>query len=245
MALKSQIEWTESTWNPITGCTKLSPGCANCYAERMALRLKETGMPKYRNGFQLTLHPDNLPEPLAWRKPQMIFVCSMSDLFHKDVPTEFIHEVFEVMQQAKWHHFQVLTKRAERLAELNSSLPWPENVWLGVTVENNDYVHRIDYLRQTDAKTKFISFEPLIGPIIKPDLHGIDWAIVGGESGPRARAIDGEWVRQIRDHCTELDVPFFFKQWGGVFKKRNGRELDGHTWSQMPKSLIRAGFASA
>ena len=235
MAIGSQIEWTESTWNPVTGCTKISPGCLNCYAERMALRLKETGMAKYKNGFNLTLHPEIIKDPLTWRKPQMIFVCSMSDLFHEDVPDEFICEILNVMRNAKWHQFQILTKRAERLAELERTIKWPENVWLGVTVEQADYLPRIDCLRQTTSNIKFLSLEPLLGPMPRLNLEGIDWVIVGGESGPGARPMEAEWVRNIRHQCIHEGVPFFFKQWGGVFKKRNGRSLDGRTWDEMPE----------
>lgn len=234
MSLNSHIEWTSATWNPVTGCTKVSPGCLHCYAERMARRLRDAGMVKYRNGFTLTVHPEILEEPLAWRKPQMVFTCSMSDLFHQDVPTEFIQSVFDVMERADWHQFQVLTKRAARLAELVPVLRWPENVWVGVTVENQDYKDRIDFLRTVPASIRFLSLEPLLGPMQSLDLSGIDWVIVGGESGPGARRLDPAWVREIRDQCTDASVPFFFKQWGGVFKKRNGRELDGRTWDGMP-----------
>jgi protein gp37 len=239
VALKSSIEWTEATWNPVTGCTKISTGCLNCYAARMARRLKDTGMLKYQNGFTLSLHPDVLPEPLTWRKPQMIFTCSMSDLLHKDVPTSFIQEVVDVMQQADWHKFQILTKRAERLVELKDIVVWPQNAWVGVTIENNDYLFRADYLRQIVAPVKFLSIEPLIGPVSSLNLQGIDWVIVGGESGPGARPIEEEWVCQIKDLCLEADVPFFFKQWGGVFKKRNGRTLNGRTWDAMPYRYVQ------
>ena len=248
MAIKSSIEWTESTWNPVTGCAKVSAGCQNCYAERMALRLKEAGMPKYENGFQLTLHPETLQEPLAWRKPQMVFVCSMSDLFHQDVPIEFLQEVFEVMRRATRHQFQVLTKRAERLAQLNDLLRWPENIWLGVTVERQDFLYRVDYLRRTSATIKFLSLEPLLGPMPDLDLCGIDWVIVGGESGPGARPLARDWVCDIRNQCNRAGVPFFFKQWGGVFKKRNGRSLDGRTWDEMPRlsrPLPQAAYLTA
>jgi len=237
MATKSAIEWTESTWNPLTGCTKISPGCKNCYAERMAKRLKAMGQGKYRNGFKLTLHPESLNEPLRWKKPQMIFVNSMSDLFHKDVPADFIQQVFDVMRQAHWHTFQVLTKRAERLLKLNDQIDWPENVWMGVSVENQDYAFRIDLLRQTHARVKFLSLEPLLGPLPALNLKGIDWVIVGGESGPKARPIKHEWVTEIRDQCVAFDVPFFFKQWGGTNKKKTGRLLDGKTWDEWPESV--------
>jgi protein gp37 len=235
MATKSSIEWTESTWNPLTGCTKISPGCKHCYAERMAKRLHAMGQPNYANGFKLTLHPQALEIPLGWKKPQMIFVNSMSDLFHKDVPVEFIQQVFDVMRRADWHRFQVLTKRAERLLEIDPQIEWPSNVWMGVSVENQDYKHRIDLLRQTHAKIKFLSLEPLLGPLPHLNLKSINWVIVGGESGPGARPILAEWVIDIRDQCKAKRVPFFFKQWGGVQKKRAGRLLQGKTYSQMPE----------
>ncbi|WP_322820145.1 phage Gp37/Gp68 family protein [Chloroflexus sp.] len=230
----SKIEWTESTWKPLTGCTKISPGCKHCYAERMALRLRAMGVEKYRNGFTLTLHPDVLEEPLTWKKPRMIFVNSMSDLFHQDVPLAFIQQVFEVMRRASWHQFQVLTKRAERLSELAPLIDWPANVWMGVSVEHAMYTSRIDHLRQTNACIKFLSLEPLLGPLPDLNLAGIDWVIVGGESGPRARPMQAEWVRDIRDQCIRAGVPFFFKQWGGPVKKRTGRLLDGRTWDELP-----------
>ena len=237
---KSAIEWTESTWNPLTGCTKISPGCKNCYAERMAKRLKAMGQPNYRNGFRLTLHEHVLEYPLRWKKPQMIFVNSMSDLFHKDVPVDFILRVFDVMRRAHWHTFQVLTKRSERMLELDPIIDWPKNVWMGVSVENQDYAFRIDHLRQTHAAVKFLSLEPLLGPIPNLDLRAIDWVIVGGESGPKARPVKKEWVTEIRDQCLTADVPFFFKQWGGVNKKKTGRTLEGRTWSQLPRVKIAA-----
>jgi len=236
MAGLSAIEWTESTWNPVTGCTKISRGCRHCYAERMARRLKAMGQPRYRHGFELTLHPDVLQAPLSWREPQMIFVNSMSDLFHRDVPADFIQDVFEVMRQASRHTFQVLTKRAARLASLAERLPWPDNVWVGVTVEASDYVERIDSLRQVPAAVTFLSLEPLLGPIGNLPLDGIDWVIVGGESGPRARPMRAEWALAIRDQCVAAGVPFFFKQWGGVQRTRAGRQLDGRTWDQYPQA---------
>ena len=234
MALKSEIEWTNSTWNPITGCTKISAGCKHCYAERMAKRLKAMGQPNYRNGFEVTLHPDALSLPLSWKKPQTIFVNSMSDLFHEDVPLTFIQDIFRVMNEASWHQFQILTKRPERLVEENKKLLWAENIWMGVSVENDDNKYRIDLLRETDAHIKFISFEPLIGPVINCNLEGIDWAIVGGESGPGARPLDRQWVIDIRNSCKKMHVPFFFKQWGGVNRKKTGRMLDGKIYSEMP-----------
>ncbi len=235
MALKSSIEWTESTWNPITGCDKISPGCKFCYAERMAKRLKAMGSANYKKGFKLSLHEQVVELPLTWKKPQTIFVNSMSDLFHKDVPLEFIQKIFEVMNKAHWHKFQVLTKRSDILLKYNSKLNWTDNIWMGVSVENERYTYRIDHLRNTNAKTKFLSVEPLIGPINKLDLDNIDWVIVGGESGPGARPMKEEWVIKIKDECKKAKVPFFFKQWGGVQKKKAGRLLDGKTWDQMPK----------
>ncbi len=235
MASNSPIEWTQSTWNPVTGCTKVSPGCKHCYAERMALRLRAMGQSNYTNGFKLTLQPQALELPLRWKKPQRIFVNSMSDLFHKDVPLTFIQRVFDVMRRADWHQYQILTKRSERLLEVSPLLPWPPHIWMGVSVERRDYRFRIDHLRQTGAHVKFLSLEPLLGPLPRLNLAGIDWAIVGGESGPGARAMDGRWARDIRDQCLAAGVVFFFKQWGGVNKKAAGRELEGRTWDQMPK----------
>jgi protein gp37 len=234
MGTSSSIEWTESTWNPLTGCTKISPGCKNCYAERMSIRLRAMGQPNYVNGFQLTLHESALDLPLRWKKPQTIFVNSMSDLFHKDVPPEFIQRVFDVMHRAAWHRFQVLTKRSDRLLDLSPRLLWQPNVWMGVSVESDEYVFRIDHLRGTPAVTKFLSLEPLLGPLRRLDLRGIDWVILGGESGPGSRQMDPSWVLDIRDQCKRLNVPFFFKQWGGVNKKKAGRLLEGRTWDEMP-----------
>jgi protein gp37 len=239
----SGIEWTDSSWNPVTGCSKISPGCKNCYAERMARRLKLMGQPNYRNGFEVTVHERMLSLPLGWRKPQVIFVNSMSDLFHKSVPVDFVERVFEVMCRAEHHRFQVLTKRSGRLRQMSPSLPWPENVWMGVSVENPDYTFRIDDLRATGAAVKFLSVEPLLAPIPGLDLRGIDWVIVGGESGPHARPMKREWVIDIRNQCLEANVPFFFKQWGGTNKKKSGRLLEGRTYDEMPcgLSLARAG----
>ncbi len=239
---KSSIEWTESTWNPVTGCTKISAGCQHCYAERMAKRLHAMGQPNYAKGFQVSLHEQSLKIPLRWKKPQMVFVNSMSDLFHDEVPIEFIQKVFDVMGQAKQHTFQVLTKRAARLERLNQELEWPENVWMGVSVETKRYLDRIDHLRQTGAIVKFISFEPLLGDLGSIDLAKIDWAIVGGESGPGARPMAVSWVRQIKKECIASNVPFFFKQWGGTNKKKAGRLLEGRFWDQMPKTRERAGL---
>ena len=236
MAQGSSIEWTEATWNPVTGCTKISPGCKHCYAERMAERLQAMGQPNYRNGFNLTLQPQMLELPLRWRTPQTIFVNSMSDLFQDDVPLAYIQRVFDVMRRAHWHRFQVLTKRASRLADLDPELEWASNIWMGVSVESAKYVDRIDDLRRTHAHVRFLSLEPLLGPLAALDLRGIHWAIVGGESGPRARPMDAAWALDLRDQCRRARVPFFFKQWGGKNKKRAGRLLEGRTWDEMPKT---------
>lgn len=238
MGSRSSIEWTESTWNPVTGCTKISAGCQHCYAERMAYRLKAMGQPNYANGFAITMHEQMLEIPLTWKRPQMIFVNSMSDLFHKDIPIEFVLRVFDTMRKAHWHTFQILTKRAERLEELSPLLNWSNNIWMGVTVENSQYVSRIDSLRNTGAKTRFVSFEPLISSISDLNLNDIDWVIVGGESGPGARPIKEEWVLDIREKCFENNVPFFFKQWGGTNKKKNGRLLEGRTWDGKPENKL-------
>lgn len=221
MATKSNIEWTEATWNPVTGCTKISPGCKHCYAERMSFRLQAMGQRNYTNGFKLTLHERMLEKPLSWKKPQRIFVNSMSDLFHDDVPVDFILEVFEVMQRASWHQFQVLTKRSQRLLDLNDQISWPDNVWMGVSVENQDYTFRIDDLRKINAVTKFLSLEPLLGPLSGLNLNGINWVIVGGESGPGARPMCEDWVIQIRDQCNVADVPLFVKQMGESWAQAN------------------------
>jgi protein gp37 len=243
MGERSGIEWTDSTWNPITGCTKVSPGCKHCYAERPSLRLQAMGHPNYTNGFRLTMHEHVLELPLSWKKPQMIFVNSMSDLFHEDVPYEFIKRVFDVMRRASWHRFQVLTKRSEHLLELNSRIEWPVNVWMGVSVENQYYTFRIDHLRKTNAHIKFLSLEPLLGALPDLDLQGIDWVIVGGESGPGARPMKEEWVVDVRDQCLRAGTPFFFKQWGGVNKKRSGRILQGRIWNQLPVTAnVQLGF---
>jgi protein gp37 len=218
----------------MTGCTKISPGCTHCYAERMALRLRAMRQPNYMDGFRITTHEHALDLPLRWRKPQSIFVNSMSDIFHKAAPFDFIRRIFEVIEKASWHRFQALTKRSDRLVALAPSLPWPENLWMGVTVENADFAYRIDHLGMVDAAVRFISFEPLLGPIPKMDLSRIDWVIVGGESGPRARPMERDWVRDLQHQCERADVPFFFKQWGGLNKKRNGRLLDGELYDAMP-----------
>jgi protein gp37 len=234
MSTSSSIEWTEATWNPVTGCTKVSEGCRNCYAATMAKRLHAMGNPRYENGFKLTLHPDLIELPLSWKKPRRIFVNSMSDLFHNDVPLEFIQQVFSVMEKASWHTFQVLTKRSDRLLQLAPELPWPPNIWLGVSVENQKVIHRIDHLRDTPAFIKFLSIEPLIGPLNDLNLEGINWVIVGGESGYGARPMEEEWVLSIKEQCGLQNVAFFFKQWGGVQKHRTGRLLQGRTWDEYP-----------
>lgn len=234
MGTKSQIEWTESTWNPVTGCTKISAGCKNCYAERLSFRLKAMGQPNYKNGFKLTLQPQMLELPLKWKKPQTIFVNSMSDLFHKNIPTEYIKQVFEIMKRAHWHRFQVLTKRSERLAELDKELEWSENIWMGVSVESKKHTNRIDHLRDVKADIKFLSLEPLLTSLENLNLHNIDWVIVGGESGFNARPIKEEWVLDIRNQCEKAGIPFFFKQWGGVNKKKTGRQLAGKTYDALP-----------
>jgi len=234
MAINSAIEWTGSTWNPLTGCTKVSPGCKHCYAERMARRLQAMGQPNYANGFKLTLHENTLELPPQWKKPQTIFVNSMSDLFHKDVPLAFVERVFDVMRRASWHQFQVLTKRSDRLVALSPKLEWAPNIWMGVSVEDQRHAYRIDHLRRTGAHVKFLSLEPLLGPISSLSLEAIHWVIVGGESGPRSRPMQESWVIDIRNQCQEAKVPFFFKQWGGMNKKKKGRELEGRTWDEMP-----------
>jgi protein gp37 len=231
----SAIEWTDATWNPVTGCTKVSPGCKHCYAERLAQRLQLMGNPRYANGFDLTFHPDQVDLPLQWNRPRRVFVNSMSDLFHEDVPDAFIQSVFGTMVRAHWHNFQILTKRAERLPKISSSLPWPTNVWLGVSVESAEYTWRMDRLRRVPAAVRFVSIEPLLGPITNLDLDAIDWVIVGGESGPKYRKPDPDWVRELRDQCVTAGVAFFFKQWGGPIAKSGGRLLDGRTWDEMPR----------
>ena len=234
MSTRSAIEWTEVTWNPVTGCTKISPGCKFCYAERLAKRLQAMGVAKYRDGFSVAVHESTLGEPLKWRRPRLVFVNSMSDLFHELVPSAFIETVFEVMNRASRHTFQVLTKRPSRVVELNRRLRWTPNIWLGTSIESEQWLERLALLTETGARTKFLSLEPLLGPLPHLSLEGIDWVITGGESGPGARPMEADWVRVIRDNCVTSEVPFFFKQWGGVFKKRTGRTLDGRTWDQMP-----------
>jgi protein gp37 len=245
MSAISTIEWTEATWNPVTGCTKVSPGCAHCYAETFAERFRGVPGHPYERGFDLQLRPERLNQPLDWRKPKLIFVNSMSDLFHEDVPDTYIRDVFSVMERADRHKFQVLTKRPERVAALAHELPWPENVWMGVSVENQRWTSRIDQLRRVPAVVRFLSCEPLLGPL-KLDLQDIHWVIVGGESGPGARPMRADWARDIRDQCLRANVPFFFKQWGAhdehgirVGKRRAGRVLDSRTWDAMPATRTR------
>ena len=234
MSLASKIEWTESTWNPVTGCSKVSLGCANCYAETMAKRLKAMGNPSYFNGFEVTCHERMLDLPISWNKPRVVFVNSMSDLFHEEIPLEFVQRVFSTMREAEQHTFQVLTKRSERLVELAGDIDWPENVWMGVSIENADYLYRLDHLKEINAAVKFVSFEPLLGAIGDADLSGIGWVVVGGESGPKSREIKEEWVLDIKAQCEKDAALFFFKQWGGTNKKKAGRLLLGRTWNEMP-----------
>lgn len=228
------IEWTEATWNPVTGCSKVSPGCLNCYAERMAKRLQAMGQPNYRDGFAVRMHEHMLVIPESWKKPRMVFVNSMGDLFHEEVPLTFVKSVFEVMERTPRHTYQLLTKRADRLAKIAPYLIWPKNVWMGVTVEDNKRLSRVEKLRKVPSTIKFLSIEPLLGPLPDLCLDEIDWVIVGGESGPGARVMQSDWVIEIRNVCVAANVPFFFKQWGGVRKKTTGRLLENRTWSQMP-----------
>ena len=256
MATSSSIEWTEATWNPVVGCSVISPGCTNCYAMRMARRLEAMGQPKYAGTTRISggrpkwngvvrVDEDSLKLPATCRSGRMIFVNSMSDLFHEEVPLEFIRRVFETMAVTPQHTYQILTKRAERLDELASELIWPHNVWMGVSVENAEYLYRVDHLRRTRAAIKFLSLEPLLGPLEAMNLDGIDWVIAGGESGPGARPMDPSWVRSIRDQCQLAEVAFHFKQWGGVNKKKTGRSLDGQTWDEFPEKPLRSEYALA
>lgn len=243
MATKSQIEWTEMTWNPVTGCTKVSQGCKHCYAERMAARLQAMGVVRYKNGFQVTLQEDLLDVPLSWVKPRIVFVNSMSDLFHENVPLSYIARVFRVMNECPQHTFQILTKRSQRVMEVAEHLSWTENIWMGVSVENRDVQYRIEHLQAVPAKVRFLSCEPLIGPLDDLPLQGVHWVIVGGESGPGARPMRIEWVDAILEQCRFHNVPFFFKQWGGVRKDLTGRELHGQTYNEMPVTL-RTSYSS-
>lgn len=234
MSGKTKIEWTEVSWNPVTGCSKISDGCKNCYAEKLSRRLVAMHNPRYKNGFEVTIHDDLIELPLKWKSPRVIFVNSMSDLFHEAIPDDVILRIFKTMNQCPQHTFQVLTKRPERLVDLNSRITWTKNIWMGVTIENNKYLHRADLLRKTDAHIKFISAEPLLGEIGNIDLTNIDWVIVGGESGPCARPMDKDWVIQIRERAKKSGTAFFFKQWGGTNKKKAGRLLDGKTYDEYP-----------
>lgn len=231
---QSSIEWTEMTWNPTTGCSKVSSGCKFCYAEVMSKRLQAMGVEKYKDGFQVRTHEDQLHIPYSWKSSKIVFVNSMSDLFHENIPLDFIQKVFRVMNDNPQHVFQVLTKRADRLLELNHYLKWSHNIWMGVSVENSKVLNRIDLLRSTSARVKFLSCEPLIGPLMNMNLDQIDWVIVGGESGRNPRRMNPEWVLDIQDQCNKSQVAFFFKQWGGTSKKKSGRLLNGRTYDEMP-----------
>lgn len=239
----SKIEWTDASWNPVTGCSKISPGCKHCYAERMAKRLQAMGQDNYSCGFDVQCHEETLKIPLSWRKPRQIFVNSMGDLFHNKVPVSFIAKVFDVMLSADWHYYQLLTKRSGRLLSLDSSIRWAPHIWMGVSVEDAGRIPRIQDLQRTHAHLKFISFEPLLGPVGRIPLKGIGWVIVGGESGPGARPMERPWVISIRDQCRRAGVPFFFKQWGGVNKKKAGRLLDGEIYDEMPLLTSERHFA--
>ncbi len=241
MSAVSEIEWTDATWNPVTGCTKVSQGCKHCYALRWAERFRGVRGHPFEQGFDLKIWPERLELPLGWREPRRIFVNSMSDLYHPGVPDDYVRQVFSTMNRAGWHTFQILTKRAERLAKLGPSLPWTPNIWQGVSVEDEHVVDRIDFLRRVPAAVRFLSLEPLIGPLENLNLKGIHWVIVGGESGPGARPMQKGWVRSIRAQCRRQAVPFFFKQWGGVQKGKHGRTLDGKTWDQFPRDRAVAG----
>jgi protein gp37 len=232
-SLKIPQNWF--SWNPVTGCDRISLGCAHCYAEKMAHRLQKMGQAKYKNGFAVTLHNDALALPLSWKKPRLIFVNSMSDIFHKDVPLEFIRKIFEVMRQADWHIFQILTKRSERMAKLAPSLDWPENVWAGVTVESDKYINRLSDLCQVPSAVRFVSMEPLLGPIPNFPIEGLDWIVLGGESGPGARPMEKAWVIEIRNRCIQNGIPFFFKQWGGFNRKETSCLFEGKYYHEMPR----------
>jgi protein gp37 len=236
---QSKIEWTTKTWNPTTGCNKVSAGCKNCYAEKMAKRLMAMGQKKYKNNFELTLHPDTLDTPLSWKKSQVVFVNSMSDLLHKDVPNSFILQSTQVMNDTLEHTYQILTKRADRLPIIDPFINWTENIWMGTSIENSKVLHRLDDLKKSSAKYKFLSLEPLLGPLENLDLNGIDWVIVGGESGPKARPMEEKWVLDIRDQCQQQGVKFFFKQWGGTNKKKAGRLLQGQVYNEMPTAIAQ------
>ncbi len=236
---QSSIEWTEMTWNPTTGCTKISQGCKHCYAEIMSRRLKAMGVEKYKNNFQLTLHPETLVVPYSWKKPKIVFVNSMSDLFHEKVPLNYVKKVFKVMNENPQHIFQILTKRGHILNEFHKALEWTDNIWMGVSIENEKVLERVQFLRNTNAKIKFLSCEPLLAPLPNLDLSGIDWVIVGGESGRKPRPMEKEWVIEIKEKCERNSVAFFFKQWGGTNKKKSGRILNGKTNDEMPNISIK------
>ena len=238
MAGKTSIEWTECSWNPITGCTKISEGCRNCYAARMAHRLKAMGNIRYENEFEVTIHEDLIDKPLHWKKPKRIFVNSMSDLFHKDIPDDVIIRIFQTMNKANWHTFQILTKRSDRLAELSQKLNWTPNIWMGVSIENKETIFRAEHLKNTNATIKFISAEPLLESIGDIDLNGIDWLIVGGESGHHCRPLSEKWVIELRDLAKRTNTAFFFKQWGGINKKKKGSKLKGKYYKEYPKAKI-------
>jgi len=244
MAEKTAIEWTNTTWNPVTGCTKISRGCDNCYAERFSERFRGVLGHPFENGFDLTIRPERVRQPLSWRRPRMIFVNSMSDLFHKNIPTAFIDGVFDTMEAADWHVFQILTKRSSLMRRyINkryATAPAPRHIWLGTSIEDRQRLSRLRHLQETNTLVRFLSIEPLLGPIGRFDLTGIHWVIVGGESGPRARPMSAEWVREIREQCQEANVAFFFKQWGGFRPKSGGRELDGREWNQFPTEMVAA-----
>ena len=254
MAERTEIQWTGSTWNPTTGCDRTSPGCDNCYALALAGRLKAMGVTKYQAdgdpqtsgpGFGITTHESALGVPLRWRAGRLIFVNSMSDLFHEAVPTAFIQQVFEIMAATPQHTYQVLTKRAQRLSKLAKSLEWSPNVWMGVSIESDRYAFRTRHLARVPAAVRFVSCEPLLGPLSSLRLDAVDWVIVGGESGPRARPVDPQWVIDLRDMCEDRQIPFFFKQWGGRTSKAGGRELDGRTWDEMPRPAASRTEASS
>ena len=242
MSRSTGIGWAEASWNPTTGCTKISPGCVHCWAERMARRLQGMGQPRYARGFEVTTHDDLLEKPLHWAKPRLVYVSFMGDLLHEQVPDDFIKRVFDVMARAPRHRFHVLTKRPERMAEMSPRLLWPPNVWAGATVEDSAHRSRADHLRQTGAAVKFLVLEPLLGPVDALDLAGIGWVIAGGESGPGARPMHIDWVRSIRDQCIDAGVAFYFKQWGGVRRKQTGRGLDGRLWSERPQDAGQLAF---
>lgn len=232
---KTKIEWTDKTWNPITGCTQISTGCKNCYAKKMARRLHAMKNPRYINEFDITIHEDLFEVPLNIKKPSVVFVCSMSDLFHEDVSFDEITKIFDTMKKANWHIFQVLTKRPERLLEFSKNYEIPENVWVGTSVENKDFIYRVEILEQVQAKIHFLSCEPLLGSLDEMELTNIQWVVVGGESGSNARPVEKKWIIELRDKCEKEKIPFFFKQWGGWNKKKNGHELDGKIYKQMPE----------